>query len=144
MNGSAQQGTMNMNQGGGGHRFTQAAEALVAAIEAESEALARLDVSQAACLSRGKTEAANRFLEARGSLDAGIPVDAAESLHRLTEAVGRNRALLARAIAAQKSLIEVVVQPMRAAPQGYSAGVRQAGLRQAGPPQPAVAFARSA
>lgn len=120
--------------------FTDAAMRLADAIEAESAALAELDVGLAAVLSKTKARAAQRFMDARGALPrdvAGlVPEDAALALQRLTDAVGRNRALLARAVAAQKALIEVIVQPMRSQPAGYGQGPM--------PQQQAVAFARSA
>jgi hypothetical protein len=91
-----------------GHRLAEA-------LRAENEALARLDLNQAAALSTGKRQASDAFAAAfdaaqrTGSKAEGTERATAEEISgRLRELSAENRRLLERAIDLQSRVIETI------------------------------------
>jgi hypothetical protein len=102
-----------------------AARRLAEALRAENEALARLDLVQAAALATPKRQASDAFAAAyaaaRGSnarIEGADRAHAEEIAIHLKELSSENRRLLERAIDLQARVIETIAGAARAAPTG--------------------------
>jgi flagellar biosynthesis/type III secretory pathway chaperone len=114
-----------------------AAQRLAEALRAENEALARLDLTEAAALALPKRQASDAFAAAyaaaRGSgarVEPAARADAEAVAARLRDLSAENRRLLERAIDLQARVIETIAGAAR--PSGGTYGERGAARGQRG------------